>query len=129
MGAVGPVLLCRCAAGAVCAAAWVCALWRVSAGEGGPLEATVAAGVWGLSLLPVHVATGSGERRTATGERCARGAPGGGVRGARARGPAEHWSPERRSSARWKSVGGPAEPGRAATRAWRLRRWGGGSGR
>lgn len=41
--------------GAVCAVVWVCAVLRLAAGEGGAAESVVAAGGWGLSLLPVHV--------------------------------------------------------------------------
>ncbi|MFB6839947.1 hypothetical protein [Streptomyces sp. NPDC056361] len=70
--------------------------------DAGTVEGAVAAGGWGLSLLPVHVAASSRGRS---------------VRGAGA------------------SAGGAGEPGRGAgvssrgtTRAWRRRRWGGGSG-
>ncbi|WP_079044662.1 MULTISPECIES: hypothetical protein [unclassified Streptomyces] len=72
-------------------------------GESGPVEGAVAAGGWGLSLLPVHVAASSGRARVRagarTGGRSLAGAPGRAVDGVR------------------------------ITRASRRRRWGGGSGR
>lgn len=42
----------------VCAVAWWWALWWLATGRGGALEASVAAGSWGLSLLPLHVTSG-----------------------------------------------------------------------
>ncbi|MEU0157514.1 hypothetical protein ABZ154_01375 [Streptomyces sp. NPDC006261] len=82
--------------------------------QAGVVEGAVAAGGWGLSLLPVHVAS------------VASGAPGGA-----AEVPVERAGPGERVSR-----GGPrrlaAAPGRLAagfTRAWRRRRSGGGSGR
>ncbi|MFI1978536.1 MULTISPECIES: hypothetical protein [Streptomyces] len=68
--------------------------------ETGTVEGAVAAGGWGLSLLPVHVAASS--RRTASG-----------VAGGTAGVP----------------VGEPGAASRGTTRAWRRRRWGGGSDR
>ncbi|MFI8854834.1 hypothetical protein [Streptomyces sp. 891-h] len=56
MTAVRPLLLCRWVLGSACAVGWLCAIWRVAVGEGGPVEASVTAGGWGLSVLPVHVA-------------------------------------------------------------------------
>lgn len=64
MTAVSHLLLSRwllCGVGAI---GWLCAIWRLAAGEGGAVEATVTAGGWGLGVLPVHVARGG-----ATGER------------------------------------------------------------
>jgi hypothetical protein len=85
----------------------------------GLVEGAVAAGGWGLSLLPVHVA--------ATAGTAGAGRKGAGVGGA--------W---------WSVLGVPWEGGRSragewcaeqarwvvrVTRAWLRRRWGGGSGR
>ncbi|MER6098269.1 hypothetical protein ABT154_20900 [Streptomyces sp. NPDC001728] len=75
-------------------------------GESGPVEGAVAAGGWGLSLLPVHVAASTGRARGRAGGRA--GVTGGGsVAGAP----------------------GHALGGGRVTRASRRRRWGGGSGR
>ncbi|MBR7676074.1 hypothetical protein KDA82_24300, partial [Streptomyces daliensis] len=71
---VGPLLVARCVLSAVFAVGWLCAIWRLAVGEGGPLEASVTAGGWGLSLLPVSVTRAPGSR---TGV----GAPRGPVRG------------------------------------------------
>ncbi|GGV04917.1 hypothetical protein GCM10010275_50680 [Streptomyces litmocidini] len=81
-------------------------------GESGPVEGTVAAGGWGLSLLPVHVAASSGRRGAAgstgrTGVFDGTGLPGAVVRRVIGRGAVD----------------------RTVTRASRRRRWGGGSGR
>nr|WP_078868978.1 hypothetical protein [Streptomyces sp. NRRL B-1347] len=92
------------------AALWWWAVLRLaSAPDAGALEGTIAAGGWGLSLLPVHCVPkeralgAAGARRRLSGARgLGRGARG--VRsGARGRG--------------------------SATKASRRRRWGGGSGR
>ena len=71
MPGVKPLLLCRWALGSACAVGWLCAIWRVAVGEGGPVEASVTAGGWGLSVLPVHVAQG-GEREEPLGRGAAR---------------------------------------------------------
>ncbi|MFI1718965.1 hypothetical protein ACIGW4_21525 [Streptomyces sp. NPDC053513] len=99
------LLACGLAAGGL----WWWAVLRLLLvpGESGPVEGTVAAGGWGLSLLPVHVAASSGRRGTGgsggrTGDTAT--VTGRGVAGAGAAGP-------------------------AVTRASRRRRWGGGSGR
>ncbi|WP_086822131.1 hypothetical protein [Streptomyces sp. NRRL B-24572] len=68
--------------------------------ETGPVEGAVAAGGWGLSLLPVHVAASSGR----------------GLSGSAARAP--------RLVTRL-----PGAAAQGVTRASRRRRWGGGSGR
>ncbi|WP_367825973.1 hypothetical protein [Streptomyces sp. LMG1-1-1.1] len=73
--------------------------------DAGPVEGAVAAGGWGLSLLPVHVAASSRRR--------ARGAFGGGV--------------DPSAGGAGLSVRGTGASSRGATRAWRRRRWGGGS--
>ncbi len=79
MSAGRPLLRCRWALGSACALGWLCAIWRVAAGEGGPVEASVTAGGWGLSILPVHVARGrparkgEGTRRAAAAGRPGRG--------------------------------------------------------
>ncbi|MCB5910563.1 hypothetical protein [Streptomyces pinistramenti] len=82
-------------------------LWPASAG---PVEGAVAAGGWGLSLLPVHCVPWAGRRAQVAGPREPRaGLPewrDGGPRG----------GAERRVRA-------------AFTRAWRRHRSGGGSGR
>ncbi|MEU5920781.1 hypothetical protein ACWEPZ_12690 [Streptomyces sp. NPDC004288] len=70
--------------------------------ETGTVEGAVAAGGWGLSLLPVHVAASSARRRPTPG------------------------------SVRSGALAVPGLPGgvvRRVTRASRRRRWGGGSGR
>ncbi len=79
MAGVGPVFWGRCVIGAMAALVWGCAMWRVALGEGGPVAASVAAGGWGISLLPVHAAavTGHGKIRT----RAFRGTGGKGRRG------------------------------------------------
>ena len=46
--------------GAACALLWAGAVARLVWGGGGAVEASVAAGGWGLSLLPVHVARDRG---------------------------------------------------------------------
>ncbi|MFE7515897.1 hypothetical protein ACFU8I_32400 [Streptomyces sp. NPDC057540] len=70
--------------------------------ETGPVEGAVAAGGWGLSLLPVHVAASSGRRRLI---------------------------PASVRSGALVASGLPGEGGPRVTRASRRRRWGGGSGR
>ncbi|NSC24245.1 hypothetical protein FM076_25105 [Streptomyces albus subsp. chlorinus] len=60
-------MLVRWVLSGACAVGWLCAIWRLAAGEGGPVEASVAAGGWGLSVLPVHVARG-GAREGARGK-------------------------------------------------------------
>ncbi|MER5205847.1 hypothetical protein [Streptomyces sp. NPDC002825] len=75
-------------------------------GQTGPVEGAVAAGGWGLSLLPVHVAASSGRRAAV--------AP---------------WG--RQPSGRVTASSGRRMAGsssREVTRASRRRRWGGGSG-
>ncbi|WP_369146863.1 hypothetical protein [Streptomyces sp. R44] len=54
------LLACGLAAGGL----WWWAVLRLMLlpGESGPVEGAVAAGGWGLSLLPVHVAASSGRR-------------------------------------------------------------------
>ncbi|NGO68781.1 hypothetical protein G5C65_10525 [Streptomyces sp. SB3404] len=55
--------------GAVCAALWLAALWRVVRGAADGLdglEVSLAAGGWGLSLLPVHAAHGPSPRVSLT---------------------------------------------------------------
>lgn len=122
--AVGsPLLLCRLLLGVVCALVWGIAVWRLTVGEGGSLEASVAAGGWGLSLLPVHVAAGTGEAgagQRARAERQWNPEPGPGDPGGTA--PGAPWR-ERRGAGAVRTVAS------LATRASRRRRWGGGSGR
>ncbi|MFG2116833.1 hypothetical protein ACGFRB_30050 [Streptomyces sp. NPDC048718] len=74
------VTLMLVAAGLVAGGLWWWAALRLLLvpGETGPVEGVVAAGGWGLSLLPVHVAASSG-RRGVVGAWAARG---GGVAGA-----------------------------------------------
>ncbi|MFJ6694457.1 hypothetical protein ACIQM4_00070 [Streptomyces sp. NPDC091272] len=110
-----PVLLLG-ALGLVLGGAWWWAVLRLLLvpESAGLVEGTVAAGGWGLSLLPVHVARAPVRTR-------------GAARGAR-RGP----------QAEAADVSGPWVAGAAGagprlrgllTTAWRRRRWGGGSGR
>ncbi|MGH3309451.1 MAG: hypothetical protein ACRDP3_02505 [Streptomyces sp.] len=61
MAALSRWLLVRCALATLSAAAWAGAVWRLADGAGGPVEATVAVGGWGLGLLPVHAAMGARE--------------------------------------------------------------------
>lgn len=58
------VTLMLVAAGLVAGGLWWWAVLRLLLvpGETGPVEGAVAAGGWGLSLLPVHVAASSGKR-------------------------------------------------------------------
>ncbi|MEU0404889.1 hypothetical protein ABZ318_32675 [Streptomyces sp. NPDC006197] len=100
------LLACGLAAGGL----WWWAVLRLLLvpGESGPVEGTVAAGGWGLSLLPVHVAASSGRR----------GAGASGV-----------FSGSGISGAVVRRVTGRGAAGRAVTRASRRRRWGGGSDR
>ncbi|GAA2092287.1 hypothetical protein GCM10009801_58790 [Streptomyces albiaxialis] len=55
-----------CLLSALCALLWVSAVGRLVWGAGGALEASVAAGGWGLSLLPVHVSPDRGPAPRAT---------------------------------------------------------------
>lgn len=50
-----------------CALVWGYAVWRLAVRPDacGPLEASVAAGGWGLSLVPVHVSEGRSAHRSA----------------------------------------------------------------
>ncbi|MFC9702050.1 hypothetical protein ACFTWD_15230 [Streptomyces sp. NPDC056943] len=88
---VPPVTLALVAVGLVAGGLWWWAVLRLLLvpGDTGTVEGAVAAGGWGLSLLPVHVA--ASVRRQGAGRA-------GGVVGA------------------------------GATKAWRRRRWGAGSG-
>ncbi|MGW4162270.1 hypothetical protein [Streptomyces sp. NPDC004788] len=63
------VTLMLVAAGLVAGGLWWWAVLRLLLvpGETGPVEGAVAAGGWGLSLLPVHVAASSGKRGAARG--------------------------------------------------------------
>ncbi|MFF0560343.1 hypothetical protein [Streptomyces sp. NPDC004266] len=99
------LLACGLAAGGL----WWWAVLRLLLvpGESGPVEGTVAAGGWGLSLLPVHVAASSGRRGAADPAGRVGGLAASVLPGAVARRVA----------------------GRTVTRASRRRRWGGGSGR
>lgn len=56
-------------------AAWCWALWRLVArpGDSGPLEASLAASGWGLSVIPVHVTP---RGRTSRPQRSGAGRPG-----------------------------------------------------
>ncbi|SEC34189.1 hypothetical protein SAMN05428939_2128 [Streptomyces sp. TLI_105] len=101
-------------------------------GESGPVEGAVAAGGWGLSLLPVHVAASSGRRGAADSAGRAGGLAGAVLPGAVAR------RVTGRGAAGSGDVGrgivGPGRVGRGivgrvVTRASRRRRWGGGSDR
>ncbi|MER7519776.1 hypothetical protein [Streptomyces sp. NPDC126499] len=84
---------------------WAVARLLLVPGETGPVEGAVAAGGWGLSLLPVHVAASSGRRRG--------GGPDGPGRPGRSGPPSE----AARLADLWRSV----------SRASARRRWGGGS--
>lgn len=57
-----PVTLALIAIGLVAGGLWWWAVLRLLLvpGEAGPVEGVIAAGGWGLSLLPVHVAASSG---------------------------------------------------------------------
>ncbi len=126
MTAVSPLRLGRWALSGACAAGWLCAIWRLAVGEGGAVEASVTAGGWGLSVLPVHVA----HSRSGSGSR-----PCGGPAARRRTGP--------RPSTGGRGMTGPPDgtgvegfadvPGSTGesgpTRASRRRRWGGGSAR
>lgn len=85
---------------------WFSVLRLVFVPGAGVIEGAVAAGGWGLSLLPVHCVPKS--------------------RAAGAVGPDRwraRWRGRRRAAPRFESADG------RATRAWRRRRWGGGSDR
>ncbi|MDI3386427.1 hypothetical protein QIS99_09395 [Streptomyces sp. B-S-A8] len=97
----------------VLGAAWWWAALRLALvpGRTGVVEGAVFAGGWGLSVLPVHCvpfAHAVSARR-------------------RARQEAARWRAE---AARWRAGAGRLRRAgaRAVTRAWRRRRWGGGSG-
>lgn len=100
----------------------------------GLVEGAVAAGGWGLSLLPVHVAATAGS--TGAGRR-GMAADGGGAEAGAARWAAlgvrwARWwlAAGMRSASRWSAAGVQgAERVRRITRAWLRRRSGGGSGR
>ncbi|MET8380722.1 hypothetical protein [Streptomyces microflavus] len=77
--------------------------------QAGVVEGAVAAGGWGLSLLPVHVASMVSAGRASE---------------AGLEGPASGVRPEQRASRL-----GAGRPAAGLTRAWRRRRSGGGSGR
>ncbi|MFE6664976.1 hypothetical protein ACFVFH_15645 [Streptomyces sp. NPDC057697] len=81
----------------------------------GLVEGAVAAGGWGLSLLPVHAAATAGPAAAGDG----------------GDGAAAWWSVAGvRWAGRWAAAGARcAERGRRATKAWLRRRSGGGSGR
>ncbi|MEW1629268.1 hypothetical protein AB0387_17945 [Streptomyces sp. NPDC089173] len=82
--------------------------------QAGAVEGAVAAGGWGLSLLPVHVASvGVVVGRPRAGERASRARTGRYTAGA--------W--------RGRLAAGPSRLAAGVTRAWRRRRSGGGSGR
>ncbi|MEY2241348.1 hypothetical protein ACN6K9_007124 [Streptomyces sp. SAS_267] len=88
----------------VLGALWWFSVLRLALAPGaGVLEGAVAAGGWGLSLLPVHCVPKSR----------AAGAVG----------------PDRWRDRRWESRRGYGRGSGRATRAWRRRRWGGGSDR
>ncbi|MFF1508455.1 hypothetical protein [Streptomyces sp. NPDC058326] len=59
---IPPVTLALIAIGLAAGGLWWWAVLRLVLvpGEAGPVEGAVAAGGWGLSLLPVHVAASSG---------------------------------------------------------------------
>ncbi|MEE1745546.1 MULTISPECIES: hypothetical protein [unclassified Streptomyces] len=83
----------------------------------GFVEGAVAAGGWGLSLLPVHAAATAGSA-----------AGGGGAGAARWSAAGMRWAG--RWAGPWVAAGSRcAERGRRATKAWLRRRSGGGSGR
>ncbi|WSD71280.1 hypothetical protein OG978_30195 [Streptomyces sp. NBC_01591] len=95
----------------------------------GLVEGAVAAGGWGLSLLPVHVAATAGSAGAGGANKGGGGAADRGGGGAEA-GAARWPTAGARSAGRWFVVGTRcAERGRRATRAWLRRRSGGGSGR
>ncbi|MDX3372786.1 hypothetical protein PV390_00075 [Streptomyces sp. ME02-6991-2A] len=92
--------------------------------QAGVVEGAVAAGGWGLSLLPVHVASvASGVFGGASG---GAGEPVGGV-GERERD--SRAGPGRPVAAPGRPVAAPGRLVAGLTRAWRRRRSGGGSGR
>ncbi|MFI8768058.1 hypothetical protein ACIGN6_24535 [Streptomyces sp. NPDC053792] len=107
------VTLAQLACGLAAGALWWWAVLRLLLlpGEAGPVEGAVAAGGWGLSLLPVHVAASAGRRgvvRSVGQSGVVRSVGRSGVVG---------------------SVGRFGGGERGVTRASRRRRWGGGSGR
>ncbi|GGO37927.1 hypothetical protein GCM10012286_12100 [Streptomyces lasiicapitis] len=125
------------------AALWWWAVFRLAlAPDAGVLEGAVAAGGWGLSLLPVHCvpkgrAVGAGRRGRVRG-----GGGGGDVGGGGGGGPWQGWVPEVGSgfgSGNGSGAKVGVESGSASgagarslrawvTKAWRRRRSGGGSG-
>ncbi|MEV8030978.1 hypothetical protein ACFYW8_09395 [Streptomyces sp. NPDC002742] len=82
---------------------WFSVLRLALAPDAGVLEGAVAAGGWGLSLLPVHCVPKSRAVGAVGSDRWR-----------------EHWREV------WRRRG---SGGTGATRAWRRRRWGGGSDR
>ncbi|MFG3533139.1 hypothetical protein ACGF8B_41545 [Streptomyces sp. NPDC047917] len=100
---------------------WAVLRLALEPAHAGLVEGAVAAGGWGLSLLPVHVAATAGAGRKKAG------ADGSGA-------DAAWWSVLGvRWAGRWFAVGeqGAERVRQIAriTRAWLRRRWGGGSGR
>ncbi|MFB7587870.1 hypothetical protein [Streptomyces sp. NPDC056169] len=110
---VPPATLALVAVGLVAGGLWWWAVLRLLLvpGDAGTVEGAVAAGGWGLSLLPVHVA--ASVRRHGVGGRT----PGAGGRTPGAGG-------------QWAGVGGQQAGvgGAGVTKASRRRRWGAGSG-
>ncbi|KAB2591989.1 hypothetical protein F5983_14285 [Streptomyces arboris] len=94
--------------------------------QAGVVEGAVAAGGWGLSLLPVHVASVAsgvfGGASGGAGEPVGRAGPGERERDSRA-------GPGRLASAPGRLVAAPERLVAGLTRAWRRRRSGGGSAR
>ncbi|MEV6020667.1 hypothetical protein WJM95_24590 [Streptomyces sp. f51] len=109
-------------------ALWWFSVLRLAVVPGaGVLEGTVAAGGWGLSLLPVHCVPKSRAAGAVGADRW-RG------RGRATRRGGGAWA--RRVDGTGRGSGGARGRGReggtgrgGATKAWRRRRWGGGSGR
>ncbi|MET9532051.1 hypothetical protein ABZY02_15980 [Streptomyces sp. NPDC006649] len=89
---------------------WAVLRLVLAPGESGPLEGAVAAGGWGLSLLPVHVVALPGGRSAARGR----------ARAPRSAGVLRRRPDVRRSDVRRSVL-------RRTTRAWRRRRSGAGS--
>ncbi|TGB03103.1 hypothetical protein [Streptomyces sp. MZ04] len=94
---------------------WWGVLRLAFAPDAGALEGAVAAGGWGLSLLPVHCVPKSRAAGVASRSRRRARRPDGALR----------WSGERTARTA-KAAARAADDG--ATRAWRRRRSGGGSG-
>lgn len=81
------VTLTLVAVGLVAGGLWWWAVVRLLLvpGETGPVEGAVAAGGWGLSLLPVHVAASSARSGASSGRRGASGSGQGVTRASRRR--------------------------------------------